>query len=331
MGLLKRGSDFQKVRKSGLLYTAEQIRCICLKSNTQKKQFAKDAFVNLHATLNSYGVLHFALLLPFKNQYRMIFNHGYTTETVYQSTSSKDFWQGSFLHAGDIIEENTWYSLEADTLESFLQLFSLEDREHISLLHCKFINNAQSAPVIIITTQQNKAPHITDFILDSIDDNFEEITPLMQKIIADTHDALNVLEEPALEISDFIMDNCMQDLTGYCINIFYDDFFNTLKEKSSLNDALNLKTILFATIKKSLDENSIMYYKNQSPSVLTFAQDFSSIEENDGKANCAQIIFDKITNALKQIFEDELIQKLTFSTFTSNDADELFAQTENAL
>lgn len=311
MGLLNHVSSLKEKTKKrkGLLSTAESLRCTSFfnEENTLLYNLS-----SLHSLLNGLGILRFALCVPFNKKYEMIFNHGFNFETILQSSSSIDFWNGLF---DEEIEENTWYSQSEPSIDSFLQLFSLEDREYISILHIKFFTFAQIPNCIVLITQQKKSPSITDYLLDSFDENFNNLQPNINFIVQKYISCIDKKIETDT-LYDKINDFCNDDFVGLKIKIDTTKIFTSIIEKTNQSDSMILFLLFDSIIKKNIDETSVFYKKDFNTINLIF---FSQKEED----------FDLIVSNIKKSLQIDFFHFINEIKFTncgySSDAEDLLA------
>lgn len=234
------------------------------------------SFQVLHRILNKFGVLHFGLYVPFDKHYTMFFNHGFDAQTLALGDSSADFWFGTL---GIIPEENTWYTQENQQLDSFLQLFSIEDREHISLIHLKFITLNNIPNCIILVSQENTNQNETDNLLDFIDENFSDLLPSIENILR-FHLYTQKPEIINQFPSDIIQENTNADLSGTMTNISFSNLIQFLRNSNPNPDIVQIITILSRLIKDYLPENSIcIKYDSENLKLVLFSQSGICIEK----------------------------------------------------
>ena len=234
------------------------------------------SFQELHQILNKFGVLHFGLYVPINKHYTMFFNHGFDAHTLTQGDSSADFWFGTL---GITPEENTWYTQEDQQLDSFLQLFSVEDREYISLLHLKFITINNIPNCIILVSQENRNQCDTDKMLDFIDENFSELLPCIESILRFhlyTQKTVIINQFPA----DLIQENCNTDFCGTMTDISFSNLIQFMRNSHPNPDIVQIIMILSRLIKDHLSENSIcVEHNSENLKLILFSQNGVCIEK----------------------------------------------------
>ena len=234
------------------------------------------SFQELHQILNKFGVLHFGLYVPLNKHYTMFFNHGFDANTLVQGDSSADFWFGTL---GITPEENTWYTQEDQQLDSFLQLFSIEDREHISLIHLKFMTLTDISNCIILITQENKNQNETDKLLDFIDENFSELLPYIENILRFhlyTQKPRILNQYP----TDLIQENTNADLCGTMTVISFSNLIQFMRNSNPNPDIVQIVGILCCLIKDHLPENSIcIVHDSENLKLVLFSQNGVCIEK----------------------------------------------------
>ncbi len=264
MGLLQRCSDI--LERYNNMFVSFQ----------NSKNTIPFSFQQLHRILNKFGVLHFGLYVPVDKHYTMFFNHGFDAQTLSQGDSSADFWFGTL---GIVPEENTWYTQENQQLDSFLQLFSIKDREHISLLHIKFITLNSISNCIILVSQENTNQNETDNLLDFIDENFSELLPAIENILR-FHLYTQKPEIINQFSSDLIQENTNADLSGTMVNISFSNLIQFLRNSNPNPDIVQIITILSRLIKDHLPENSIcIEYDSENLKLVLFSQNGICIEK----------------------------------------------------
>ncbi len=301
MGLLSTGISY--LDKQNQISTAEKFCCTFSVYTDSNTQLFSVPFNKLHEMLNGHGVLQFGLFVPFNNKYYLVFNHGYNFETTLQSESSKNFWLGSI---GEIPEENTWYQQTASNLESFLQLFSLEDRENIKMLNFKFCQIGKISNCIVIATQPNTHELVTDHILDSIDDNWQFFEDILKIITEKYIEAKNIEETDRLiDDKDDIFEHCLSDdLKGNMISINLHCFIDELIIHNTRADSFIMTYFLFSELKKAMEETSIcVRVSNECIKIISFSHFKTNIE----------LYKEKIFFQLKPFFEEPILEKLIIS------------------
>ena len=264
MGLLQRCSDI--LERYNSMFVSFQ----------NSKNTIPFSFQQLHRILDKFGVLHFGLYVPVDKHYTMFFNHGFDAQTLIQGNSSADFWFGTL---GFIPEENTWYTQENQQLDSFLQLFSVEDREHISLLHLKFITINNIPNCLILVSQENENQRDTDKILDFIDENFSELLPDIENILrfhlyTQKKDVINQFP------TDLIYESCNADLCGTMTYISFSNLINFLRNSTPNPDIIQIILILSRLIKDHLPENSVFVKQDsENLKLVLFSQNGVCIEK----------------------------------------------------
>lgn len=254
MGLLSSGISY--LTKLKQISTAESSCCTFSVSKDENDLYFSIPFKNIHNLLNKHGISHIGLYVPFNDNYNLIVNHGFDFETTLQSNSSINFWLSAI---GENPEENTWYQQSAASLDSFLQLFSLKDRDNIAMLHLKFCNIGKTQNCIIIATQPNMYELVTDHILDSIDNNWNILTEAFLPIV-DYYIEVQKLEETdkLLDDKDELFERCLtDDLQGNMITINMNRFIDELIIYNTKADSYIMIDFLFAELKKALDDTSI--------------------------------------------------------------------------
>lgn len=301
-----------KASTQGLLSTAEKIRCTYFSPQTQNTQTYEYPFLQLHNMLNSFGILHFALYVPFNRRYEMVFNHGFDFASMTNGSSSVDFWEGTL---DTDIEPNTWYTQSDTALYSFLQLFSKDDREHISMLHIKFYSFSNSPNCILLVSQQNTSITITDHLLDAIDDNFDDIFPLLDRIIG-AYTAIRIKNSELLPLpEDVIQTNCMNGLIGTMVTLSLSAFFERLTIHTSRADCAIISLFFLDLLKEKIGEPNICVKgTGDTVKIILFSLQEKLIESYEKE----------ISSFVAPFFDKKTASKLTF-TFGgySEDSDEL--------
>lgn len=98
--------------------------------------------------------------------YRLFLSTGLSQETLSDSVSTSDFWDGTLPHS-------EWVSIVHDQASSYLQLFSKNDVSDISKLHIKRFSVSDIHYIFIAAeTDQNNQFQIST--LDSLIDSFSQ-------------------------------------------------------------------------------------------------------------------------------------------------------------
>lgn len=307
MGLLQRCSDI--LERYNKMFVSFQ----------NSKNTIPFSFQQLHRILNKFGVLHLGLYVPIDKHYTMFFNHGFDAKTRSQGNSSADFWFGTLSSVQPELsaqkpEENTWYTQENQQLDSFLQLFSLEDREHIALLHIKFLTFNNIRNCIILVSQENKNQTETDTLLDFIDENFSDLLPHIENILKFHLYTLkpNIINQNPC---DLIQENYNAELSGTMIDISFSPLIQSLRDSNPNPDIVQIILILSRLIKDHLPENSLcVEHDSENLKLILFSQNGVFVEK-----------FAKdMMNYLSDYFSNGEEKRIVFSTEgTTMEPDEL--------
>lgn len=313
MGLLSSGILF--LDKHNQISAAGKNCCTFSVFNDNSNQLFSLPFKNIHNLLNNHGISHIGLFVPFNNTYHLVVNHGFDFDTTLQSKSSLNFWLGAI---GENPEENTWYQETASSLDSFLQLFSLKDRDNISMLHLKFCNIGKTKNCIIIATQPNTQELITDHILNSIDDNWEILADAFKPIINRFVEALSVDEmDRLIDDKDELIERCLSDdLKGNMYSINLNRFIDELIIHNTKSDSFIISHFIVPELKKALDDTCICSKLSDNSIKLIV---FSHFNLN------ISLFIEKIHFYLKPYFEENAINKIQIvSSGCTNETETLY-------
>lgn len=312
MGLLSSGISYLDKQKQ--ISTADK-SCCTFSVSDDNNQYFSFPFKNIHNILNSHGISHIGLFVPFNGTYHLVVNHGFDFGTTLQSKSSVNFWLGAI---GETPEENTWYQQSASSLDSFLQLFSLKDRDTIAMLHIKFCTIGKTENCIIIATQPNTQELITDHILDSIDDNWQLLSDAFLPIINRYLEALSIEEmDRLIDDKDDLIERCLSDdLKGNMYSINLNRFIDELIIHNTKADSYIMSSFVFSELKKAFDDTCICA-RLPDNSIKIVA--FSHFDLN------LNIFTEKILFYLKPYFEENSLNKLQIvSAGSTNDTETLY-------
>ena len=315
MGLLSSGISYLDKQKQ--TSTADNNCCTFSVSNDNSNQYFSFPLKNIHNVLNSHGISQIGLFVPFNGTYYLVINHGFDFDTTLQSISSSSFWLGVI---GEKPEENTWYQQSGASLDSFLQLFSLKDRDTISMLHLKFCNIGKAQNCIIIATQPNTQELVTDHILSSIDDNWELLEEAFLPTVNRYIEALSIEEmDRLIDDKDELIEKCLSDdLKGNMYTIHLNRFIDELIIHNTKADSYIMSIFLFAELKKALDDTCICTRSSSENCIKIIA--FSHFDLN------LNIFTEKIYFYMKPYFEENAIQKIQIiPSGSSNDTETLYS------
>lgn len=313
MGLLSSGISYLDKQKQ--TSTADINCCTFSVSDDNSRHYFSLPFKNIHNLLNSHGISQIGLFVPFNGTYHLVVNHGFDFDTTLQSKSSENFWLGAI---GEKPEENTWYQQSGTSLDSFLQLFSLKDRDAISMLHLKFCNIGKAQNCIIIATQPNTQELVTDHILSSIDDNWQILEDAFQPTVNRFVEALSIEEmDRLIDDKDELIERCLSDdLKGNMYSIYLNRFIDELIISNTKADSYIMTMFLFAELKKALDDTSICT-RMPDNSIKLIA--FSHFDLN------LNIFKEKLFFYLKPYFEENSLVKMQIvPSGSTNDTETLY-------
>lgn len=312
MGLLSRSDSIQQ-RLGNLESTADNTCCTFSNLQSNEKKLFEYPFKQLHNFFNSAGVAQFGFYLPFGKNYNLIFNHGYSFDTTLQSNCAFDFWHNA---CNCQLEENTWYTQDSQNIESFLQLFSAEDRENIEILHIKTVNIGDFKNCIVIASQQEKNESLTDHILDQIDDNFDYISEHLLNISKYYCDSKLSLEKNTVFYEDDILEKCInRNLTCLMLKFNLSIFYDELCIHNTKTDSMILQNCFLKVFNDFVCEN---YFYAQ--------QDFSHFNYlifSNKKFNFSTFL-KKFSAEIEKYFNQNELDKITFElNGFSKDCDEI--------
>ena len=299
MGLLSRIDSIQP--SLNLQSTATKSCCTFSNLQSDNKNLFEYPFKHLHNFCNSCAVAHFAFFLPYNNKYFLIFNHGYSFNTTLQATCNFNFWHNA---TNCQLEENTWYTQETPNFDSILQLFAIEDRENIKVLHLKSVNIGEYKNCIIITSQKEINFALSDYILDQIDENFDFFSNNLQKIAQNFYDAKLVLQKNEQFYEDDILEKCANNLTCLMLKVNLKTFYDEICIHNTKTDAMLLQESLLKIFNDNLAENyfyikkdfslfNYLIFSNKKFNFSSFLNKFSSeVEKYFNKSELDKIKFE---------------------------------------
>lgn len=196
----------------GLLDHAEYIlRSAHFSSHTD------EAFIFFNNFVEDLGISKMCLLLPNENQFKMYFSYGFESESFKKAVSTIDFWEGT-------VPQDEWYSVMAEDIIPFRQLFSEDDNSEILILHIKRINLQSTSLIILIgecTKQSLVDTEMVDLVLSSLYPHIEK-----------THEVKKITEtltfpsefDTAVNIENSLIENSKGFLFEISLEAFFDSF-----------------------------------------------------------------------------------------------------------